>query len=1048
MKKQLFFASLLACMLVPVAACEKTETTDSESSPVASAPAEETHTYVEHEEAAATCDKDGNEKYYTCEDCDKIFDADKAEIDKIPTLAVLGHDYTFHAAANGTCNSKGMPAYYTCGDCGKTFDLSKQETTIVEGELNPFNHTAQRTLILQAQPEKTEYAIGETFNPSGMVVVYKCEDCDGTVVDNQQLSYTYENGTAFASGDEKVTVTFNNLSFDVAITVGKAKARIEGVEESYTTVCGIAPDIKATSNIPSCEIFTAYFDGESEVTAEELVYGKTYTAKVWIETTELIEGAEALATVSVEHEYGWKNDENNWQKVYYQCNCGDKEAFYALDYQSRYVDEDDLSVDLSGLVFADGQEVSIKSVQQIVRLTSGGVVEAKDGEVVEIGYTNDGMQYTFSADKYERLTEAYKPYILTLSVVYQIGELECPLVVEVKFVDKLIKNANDLQELAYTGGVDAASGGTENTKYYVLANDIDASGVSFDSKPAFGAAFGFKGVLEGNGHTVSNVNITGGQGVFGAIGDGARIQNISFEKATVAEGNYLLAYCIRGAILNNVNVEFAQGTKSYLVTYSANGCTFDKVSVTTDIHHKPLLIDENADAEYPAGLTISYFPYSTVSFDTDGGNAIESVVVTNGNMVELPAQPTKAPSADCKYEFIGWYFNESEWDFNTPITEDITLVAKWKEVERVTIAQVEEAINALPNSASMPTGLSKVPAIMNASALYNELTEGEKAQVGNASKMESLLAAIQGYETVYVPDEYGVKAIPCHVVNNPSTVAVTGALATDAEQGAIFVGTSGAGGRVSIQFQDFPSVSQYDKIYFYVRSTTEGYLYISDGTSNNGWGANWKNNYEKIAASYGKNQVVKNTWCLMEFDVADGYFSSDWAIGIWGSSTDYTLEIGAVVGCKIAELPVVDKVEVALDFGAKTDSGESNEYGKVYNISREQWYIDTNNGNTIGTLQTGKLANALPEGFDHFELWIYNGTGAEYNFHLAGDVSGAWTDSKDSTPLKVVEWTKVVISAEDIQLNKNGQWYVYLLGGDGQGAAKDGWKISTIYAVK
>ena len=145
MKKQLFFASLLACMLVPVAACEKTETTDSESSPVVSAPAEETHTYVEHEEAAATCDKDGNEKYYTCEDCDKIFDADKAEIDKIPTLAALGHDYTFHAAANGTCNSKGMTAYYTCGDCGKTFDLSKQETTIVEGELNPFNHTAQRT---------------------------------------------------------------------------------------------------------------------------------------------------------------------------------------------------------------------------------------------------------------------------------------------------------------------------------------------------------------------------------------------------------------------------------------------------------------------------------------------------------------------------------------------------------------------------------------------------------------------------------------------------------------------------------------------------------------------------------------------------------------------------------------------------------------------------------------------------------------------------------------------------------------------------------------
>lgn len=33
--------------------------------------------------------------------------------------------------------------------------------------------------------------------------------------------------------------------------------------------------------------------------------------------------------------------------------------------------------------------------------------------------------------------------------------------------------------------------------------------------------------------------------------------------------------------------------------------------------------------------------------------------------------------------FDGWYYNEEKWDFNNPIDEDITLVAKWKEPPKV-----------------------------------------------------------------------------------------------------------------------------------------------------------------------------------------------------------------------------------------------------------------------------------------------------------------------------------------------------------------------------
>ena len=139
--------------------------------------------------------------------------------------------------------------------------------------------------------------------------------------------------------------------------------------------------------------------------------------------------------------------------------------------------------------------------------------------------------------------------------------------------------------------------------------------------------------------------------------------------------------------------------------------------------------------------------------------------------------------------------------------------------------------------------------------------------------------------------------------------------------------------------------------------------------------------------------------------------------------------------------------EVTLDFGIRTDTGTTNEYGTIYNVSREQWFIDNDNYNTLGTLQTNELASALPTGYEFFYFWMYNPTDTAYNFHLAGDVSGTWTDTPTSTKsLTPKTWTKVGMSAEDIELNKSGQWYVYITGGDGQGAAKEGWQISPIYA--
>ena len=66
----------------------------------------------------------------------------------------------------------------------------------------------------------------------------------------------------------------------------------------------------------------------------------------------------------------------------------------------------------------------------------------------------------------------------------------------------------------------------------------------------------------------------------------------------------------------------------------------------------------------------------TVTFDSMGGSEIAPKEVVSGVKIKAPSTPTKD-----KYLFRGWYEDSTfskEFDFNTPITSDITLYAKWE----------------------------------------------------------------------------------------------------------------------------------------------------------------------------------------------------------------------------------------------------------------------------------------------------------------------------------------------------------------------------------
>ena len=66
----------------------------------------------------------------------------------------------------------------------------------------------------------------------------------------------------------------------------------------------------------------------------------------------------------------------------------------------------------------------------------------------------------------------------------------------------------------------------------------------------------------------------------------------------------------------------------------------------------------------------------TVTFNSNGGPKIAPKEVVSGVKIKAPETPTKD-----KYLFRGWYEDSTfskEFDFNTPITSDMTLYAKWE----------------------------------------------------------------------------------------------------------------------------------------------------------------------------------------------------------------------------------------------------------------------------------------------------------------------------------------------------------------------------------
>lgn len=66
-------------------------------------------------------------------------------------------------------------------------------------------------------------------------------------------------------------------------------------------------------------------------------------------------------------------------------------------------------------------------------------------------------------------------------------------------------------------------------------------------------------------------------------------------------------------------------------------------------------------------------PTHTASFDSDGGTKVDSQTVVHKAKAKEPKPPTRE-----NYTFIAWLLNGERYNFDTPVTKDITLKAQWE----------------------------------------------------------------------------------------------------------------------------------------------------------------------------------------------------------------------------------------------------------------------------------------------------------------------------------------------------------------------------------
>lgn len=270
--------------------------------------------------------------------------------------------------------------------------------------------------------------------------------------------------------------------------------------------------------------------------------------------------------------------------------------------------------------------------------------------------------------------------------------------------DTLVMRLDDLREKNYRFTVEISKDGREGTTY-----TVDCSALMSPSTPSEPQSFTVT-FNKQDGSSNTEQSVTSGEKIIkpadptrtgytfgGWYKNEACTEPWNFDTDTVTKNLTLYAKWTREETVTGYTITFngnggsvtpstaktgANGKLSSLPTPTRDGYQFEgwytestggtKVSTATEFTRNTTIYAHWTKADE----TKDEF---TVTFNSQGGSEVEKQTVKSGEKAKKPGDPKRNG-----YEFGGWYKEKdckNEWDFDTKITADTELFAKWTEIK-------------------------------------------------------------------------------------------------------------------------------------------------------------------------------------------------------------------------------------------------------------------------------------------------------------------------------------------------------------------------------
>ena len=272
-------------------------------------------------------------------------------------------------------------------------------------------------------------------------------------------------------------------------------------------------------------------------------------------------------------------------------------------------------------------------------------------------------------------------------------------------------------------------------------------------------------------HSIS-FNVDGGTAVEAITGDyGAAVSAPKAPEKTgytfvgwYADKDKTVEYTFSTIPAENITVYAKWEINTYTITWDAGKGTFSEgkktLKTSFDYNEMPTAPEEptrEADSDFTYSFwkwnpevskvteevtyTAEYSSKELIPITFVYGNGEKNAVVKveKNEAVEEPKKPEYEG-----YRFDGWYLDDAEYDFATPVTGDITLTAKW--VKQVTVSFDVEGIDDqtfdINGKATKPTDPSKDQAIFGGWQLNGEDYDFDAAVTGDITLTANWLADI------------------------------------------------------------------------------------------------------------------------------------------------------------------------------------------------------------------------------------------------------------------------------------------------------------------